>query len=108
MIHEMTHVIQGYRNGVGWLTEGIADWVRYFKYEPNRMPNKPGPSNNYTDGYGVSAYFLEWIQRNVGDMVYWTNKDCREGTYANSIWERLTGRDLDTLWREMMNSPPLF
>lgn len=107
MIHEMTHVIQSYRNGVGWLTEGIADWVRYFKYEPERKPNKPGPSNNYTQGYGVSAYFLEWIQINVGDMVYWCNKDCREGTYADTIWPRLTGRDLNQLWREMREGDPV-
>jgi hypothetical protein len=107
MVHEMTHVIQRYSNCAGWLTEGIADWVRYYNYEPDRKPGKPGPSNYYTDGYGVSAYFLQWIQTRVGDMVYWANKDCREGTYNDELWPRLTGRTLDQLWGEMMADGPI-
>ena len=103
MIHEMVHVIQGYRNGPGWLVEGIADYVRYYIYEPNRQPGKPGPGNNYTDGYGVTAYFLNYIVTRVrSDMIYWSNKDMREGTYADSIWPRLTGKDLPTMWADML------
>ena len=38
VVHELTHVIQQYRRTKrtdGWLVEGIADYVRFFKYEPN-------------------------------------------------------------------------
>ncbi len=36
MIHETCHVIQRYRsrNNPGWLVEGVADYVRFFVYEP--------------------------------------------------------------------------
>lgn len=108
MIHEMTHVIQSYRTAPSWLTEGIADWIRYYKYEPARMPPKPRSSDSYTMGYGVTAYFLQYIINNTpqwsapNHMVYWANKDCREGTYNDSMWPRMTGKTLDQLWQDMM------
>lgn len=35
VIHELTHVIQSYPpSRDGWLVEGIADYVRFFRYEP--------------------------------------------------------------------------
>ncbi|RYD39056.1 MAG: hypothetical protein EOP83_37410, partial [Verrucomicrobiaceae bacterium] len=34
IVHEMTHVVQGYPNyNPVWLVEGIADWVRWFNWE---------------------------------------------------------------------------
>lgn len=102
MIHEMTHVIQQYRNCAGWVTEGMADWVRYWHYEPNRKPGKPGPGSHYTNGYGVSAYFLDWINERYTPMNYWINKDCREGTYNDNIFPRLTGKTVDQHWTDMM------
>ena len=36
VIHELCHVVQGYRKKQppGWVTEGIADYVRWFNFEP--------------------------------------------------------------------------
>lgn len=111
MIHEMTHVIQSYKSCPVWLTEGIADWIRYYKYEPSsRMPSKPRSTDSYTFGYGISAYFLQYIIDNTPqwrspyDMVYWANKDCREGTYNDSMWQRMVGKTLDQLWQDMLTS----
>ncbi|ODM94871.1 hypothetical protein Ocin01_11806 [Orchesella cincta] len=104
MVHEMAHIIQGYRKCDGWVTEGLADWVRYWHYEPNRKPGKPGAGSHYTNGYGVSAYFLDWINSRWDPMNYWINKDCREGTYDVSIFPRLTGKTVDQHWDDMMNS----
>jgi hypothetical protein len=38
MVHETVHVVQGYGYGgnPGWLVEGIADYIRFFKYEPGK------------------------------------------------------------------------
>lgn len=110
LVHELAHAIQVYTTAPGcptWITEGIADWVRYYNYEPNRKPSKPGTNNKYTDGYGVSAYFFDYINRITNyspNMVYWVNKDCREGNYADTIFPRLTGKTLDQLWADMMKS----
>ncbi|CAG7718026.1 unnamed protein product [Allacma fusca] len=107
MIHEMIHVIQGYRSGPGWLVEGIADYWRNYHFEDDSKPkpSKPGPNNKYTDGYKVTAFFLDYVDRTnpARDMLYWLNKDCREGTYADTIWPRLlNGKTVDVLWDEMM------
>jgi len=107
MIHELTHVIQQYRNCPSWLTEGIADWIRYYKYEPDTRLQKPNSQNNYTNGYGVSAYFLQYIidaERFTPHMIYWANKDCREGTYKDSMWTRMTGKSVDQHWNDMIES----
>lgn len=105
MVHEMTHVIQKYQNCPGWVTEGVADYMRYYHFETNKQLPKPGPSNHYTQGYWVTAYFLNYVvQRVRGDMIKYVNKDCREGTYADSIWPRLTNKDVDTLWNDMLRS----
>ncbi|KAJ6636271.1 Allergen Tha p 2 [Pseudolycoriella hygida] len=113
LIHEMTHIIQNpNRNCPIWIIEGVADWFRYYKYEPSsRMPSKPQSTDSYMRGYGVTAYFLQYVIDNTPQMqapyhmVYWVNKDCREGTYNDSIWPRLTGKTLSQLWQDMLTSP---
>ena len=60
VIHELCHVVQSYPKGVGWITEGIADYIRYFKYEPRPTPPKVGAKASYKDGYKTSATFLAW------------------------------------------------
>ena len=39
MVHETVHVVQSYRvpGNPGWLVEGIADYIRFFKYEPGKL-----------------------------------------------------------------------
>ena len=65
VIHELCHVVQSYRKPVpGWVTEGIADYVRWFKYEPaKRRPHVDPRHAKYTDGYQTTAAFLDWIVR---------------------------------------------
>ena len=38
MVHETVHCVQLYRGrgNPGWLVEGVADYVRFFKYEPGK------------------------------------------------------------------------
>ena len=38
MVHETVHAVQDYRRGgnPGWLVEGIADYIRFYKYEPGQ------------------------------------------------------------------------
>ena len=61
-VHELFHVVQGgYRRAPGWLTEGIADYVRWYLFEPGShgcdMDVKSG-SCRYNGSYRVSANFL--------------------------------------------------
>src|SRR5262249_37519599 len=65
LIHELAHVVQAYgpKNNVpGWVTEGIADYMRWFLYEPATKRPKINPKKaNYTDSYRTTAAFFDWI-----------------------------------------------
>ena len=44
VVHELVHIIQSYPpTRSGWLVEGIADWVRFFKFEPETKLAPPDP-----------------------------------------------------------------
>jgi Peptidase of plants and bacteria len=108
MIHEMVHIVQRYPGGCpGWFVEGMADFIRYFQYEPDRKPGKPGENNNYDQGYGVSAYFLNHINQTVSkgpEAIKQSHTACRNGNYRDAIWTEITGRNLDALWKDMMTN----
>ncbi len=44
IVHELVHVVQQYhsRKNPGWMVEGMADYVRWFNYEP--AGKRPGPT----------------------------------------------------------------
>src|SRR5262249_27232851 len=65
VIHELTHVVQAYpRPEPGWLVEGIADYARYFHFEPKAKLAGIDPARqSYRDGYGVTALFLAWLEK---------------------------------------------
>lgn len=111
VIHEMTHVIQGYsRRGEkpGWLVEGIADYIRFWRYEPDpaRRPiNREKAS--YRDSYRTTAAFLAWVgARYDRRLVYRLDQAMRAGTYNADLWKTITGKDVDTLWAEFAATLP--
>ena len=82
VVHELTHVIQSYprsKRNDGWLVEGIADYVRFFKYEPETKI-AVSPRASYRNGYRTTAKFLDWIEKTHDkDMVAKLNKALRKG-----------------------------
>jgi len=107
MVHEMAHVIQRYNkynDNTVWVTKGIAGWVRYFHFEPNRKPYKPTINDSYTNGYEIAVHFLNFLKSKRRDMIYYINKDLREGSYAETIYTKLMGKTLDELWEEMLST----
>ena len=111
MIHETCHIVQRYRRGnnPGWLVEGVADYVRFFIYEP---PGKIGPINaeraHYNNSYRVSARFLRYLTETYDKaIVLKLNRLMREGKYTNESFKELTGKDLKTLdteWRASLKA----
>jgi Predicted Zn-dependent protease len=111
--HEVMHIVQDYHNGAGpgWLTEGIADYVRAVYGVDNAgakwtLPeklrtDKDGKQQNYTASYRVTARFLLWIEKNYKkDLVVNLNNAMREHTYTDDIWKQQTSKTLDELWTE--------
>lgn len=103
MIHELTHIIQSYPPGQpGWLVEGVADYVRYWKYEPE-MPRRRIDFQNakYTDSYYTSAAFLAWTaHRYDRRLLRKLDAALRKGEYKDELFETITGKSLDKLWEE--------
>jgi hypothetical protein len=114
VVHELVHVVQQYgavrrtnrdaKPVPGWVTEGIADYVRWFLFEPeahgaDRVRN---PDRASHDGsYRVSANFLDWVARKHGaEIVQKLNAAAREGRYTEELWQQWTGRSVADLGKE--------
>ena len=107
VVHELTHLIQRYPSyEASWLVEGIADYVRFWVFEPDAPRPVVNPSQNkYTDGYRVTAAFLARIVETHGvGVITGLNRALREGTYDASVFEELTGKGLDPLWAEYLSA----
>lgn len=104
MVHETVHCVQNYRtrNAPGWLVEGIADYVRFFKYEPGKIGRPPAPERAKYDGsYRVSAAFLAFAAEKYDkDLVRKLNQALREGEYREEVWKTLTKKPLAELGEE--------
>ena len=100
VIHELTHVVQGYPGGgPGWVTEGIADYVRYVQYEKRAITPKEQRKGNYKSGYWTAGSFLAWAaEKHDPKLIQKLNAAMRSGKWADSIWKDLTGKELDALW----------
>jgi len=110
--HEVMHIVQSYPNnsGPGWLTEGIADYVRYKYGNYNKSAGWSLPeynsTNHYTQSYRVTARFLLWAtQQYDEDFVIKMNKHLREKTYTSDLWIKYTDKTLDELWEEYSKNP---
>jgi hypothetical protein len=104
VIHELTHVVQSYPKGVFWITEGIADYIRNYRYEP-KPPGKVNPKASYKDGYKTAATFLAWIEKSKDkDIIRKLNEALRSGTYKDELFTEWAGADADALWKEFLTS----
>lgn len=105
MVHETAHVVQRYRtrNNPGWLVEGVADYVRFFKYEPGNLGRINPDRARYNASYRVTAAFLNYVAEKYDkELVRKLNKAMREGEYKEELWKTLTKKtvqELDEEWR---------
>jgi hypothetical protein len=110
VIHELCHVVQAYgpQKVPGWVTEGIADYVRWFRYEPpNRRPRVNPKRAKYTDGYQTTAAFFDWICRTKDPgFVNRLNAAARGGQYRPELFQERAGKPLDELWAQFVASLP--
>lgn len=111
--HEIMHIVQAYGDGGGpwWVTEGIADYVRYKFGVDNAgakwtLPNyKEG--QKYDNGYRITARFLAWLEKSNPGIVKTLDKNMRDHSYKNEIWKAQTGKTLDELWTAYTQNPVL-
>lgn len=111
VVHELTHVVQHYPDNekdTGWLVEGIADYVRWWRYEPElhatKGRTKVDPAKaKYTDSYRTTAVWLAWCSRKYHmALVPCLDKALREGRDPMPVFSKLTGKSADELWGEFI------
>ncbi|QEM08560.1 basic secretory protein-like protein [Mucilaginibacter rubeus] len=110
--HETMHLVQGYGYSAGpvWLTEGIADYVRY-KYGVDNVGSKwylPAfnSKQSYTNSYRITARFFVWLEKNVKPgLIADLDVLLRAHQYNDQSWVTLTGKNLDALWEAYSQNP---
>jgi hypothetical protein len=112
--HESMHIVQNYPDGAGpgWLTEGIADYVRYTLGVDNAGAPWSLPAfsagQHYENAYRVTARFLVWVEnKKAKGAVRKLDAAMRSKTYTDGLWKKLTGKNVDELWKEYSAHPEL-
>ncbi|MBQ6141094.1 MAG: GH92 family glycosyl hydrolase [Kiritimatiellae bacterium] len=113
IIHELFHVVQGgYHNAPDWLTEGIADYVRFYFYEPEAHGcdmDLRSKDARYDGMYRVSANFLDFVERRYPGVVKELDALCHQGKYKEeTYWKKRTGKtvkELEKEWKSQGDGP---
>jgi len=115
VVHELVHVVQQYRrvrrsnSGAtrmpGWLVEGIADYIRWFLYEPEThgadITRRNLSRARYDGSYRVTGNFLNWVTGKYDkNIVQKLNAAAREGKYSVDLWKKNTGHTVEELGEE--------
>lgn len=110
LVHEMVHVVQQFGRGdnPGWLVEGSADYIRWFKFEPQShgadiiwMRHQRHLRPSYDGSYRITANFLNWVTEKYDtNIVTQVNAAMREGKYDDVLWKQYTGKALADLGEE--------
>ena len=101
------HVVQAYgQNTVpGWVTEGIADYVRSTEGINNEkakwsLPDVK-PEHNYNNSYRITARFFIWItERYKPNFVQMLDDAARKNEYSEATFKNITGKNVEELWKE--------
>lgn len=108
VIHETTHVAQAYpRVREVWAMEGMTDWIRYFVTEPrSRNSWRVNPERSkYTDSYGVTATFFEWLVENKDpEFIKKIHKVFRSRRSVEKFVVEEYGKTCQELWDEFIAS----
>ena len=110
--HETMHIVQGYGYSAGpvWLTEGIADYVRY-KYGVDNVGSKwslpdYNAKQSYKNSYRITARFFAWLEQNVKPgLIATLDQQLRTHQYKEESWTALTGKTVDQLWEDYSKEP---
>ncbi|MHC4087729.1 MAG: basic secretory protein-like protein [Planctomycetota bacterium] len=94
---------------IRWLVEGIADYIRWFLYEPETRGAEVNRRNisraRYDSSYRISGNFLNWVTQTYDkNIVRKLNAAARQGKYNEELWKEATGRTVQELGDEWKKS----
>jgi RNA polymerase sigma factor (sigma-70 family) len=111
VFHVAVYVAQAYPEGAAprWLAAGIADYLRFYRFEPDRL-GRVDRGRAIDSHSRVTAAFLRFVAERHGDgVVRDLHALLRAGEYTPDSWADLTGRTLDDLaaeWRAAARGGP--
>ena len=104
IVHEVVHVVQLYPEfEPGWVTEGVANYIRWHLYEKKPLYWFPigEDEKGYEAAYRITGGFFLWIVIHKNeDFIKILNTYMKGCEYKDSIFFQYTGNDLDALWQE--------
>ncbi len=105
LIHEITHLVQSYPDikvDTGWLVEGIADYVRWWRFEPEAPRSRIDFTKaTYHDAYRTTAAWLAWVsQKYDSRLVPALDLNLRRAEDPMPTFEKITGKGAQALWDE--------
>jgi hypothetical protein len=102
VVHELTHVIQGYPGyDPPWLVEGLADYVRFAHFEPKVRIDVDPKKASYRDSYRTTAKFLMWIEKNHDKEIIRNLDDAlRQKKYRPELFQERSEKTIDQLWTD--------
>ena len=110
--HEVMHLVQNYPPSAGpwWITEGIADYVRYVYGVDNAKGGWYLPEysdkQKYDNGYRVTARFFLWIENKIKPgFIKQLDFTMRSDRYSLGFWKEQTGMTIDELWELYGKNP---
>jgi diadenosine tetraphosphate (Ap4A) HIT family hydrolase len=106
LVHELTHVVQGYPSGPTWVKEGMADYVRFeLGYISSAYGYGCNQSTDYNSGYNCSATFLNFVAAKYGQSVIKEiDSKTRGGSYSDNIFLYKTGQTIGQLYKMCLSS----
>ena len=106
IVHEAVHVVQLYPEfEPGWVTEGIADYIRWHLFEKKPLEWFPAGEDDrgYEAAYRITGGFFLWITKFKNfDFIKILNTAMKNGEYDETVFFNSTGGELDPLWQEYM------
>jgi hypothetical protein len=108
VIWALARVVQQYGNPP-WLAYGVANYYRWFCYEPAghrpKMSAQSAAGHNYSDTNITTECFLDYVVKNHDPkIVSKMNAAMRQGHYSPDLWKEYTGMSVEDLWAEYVKS----
>jgi hypothetical protein len=103
VIHELVHVVQAYPSPEpGWITEGLADYIRFWHFEARPQTRIDKAKASFRDSYRTTGAFFAWVEKQHPGTVRRVHAAMRKSAYRDEIFQQATGRSVEQLWGEFL------